>query len=70
MSAAAALIAYPVAALVLYVLLRSSIAARFVANPREDSWHKRATPYFGGVGIFAGFAAGILAAVAVGAVTG
>jgi UDP-GlcNAc:undecaprenyl-phosphate/decaprenyl-phosphate GlcNAc-1-phosphate transferase len=70
MSAAAALIAYPVAALVLYVLLRSSIAARFVANPREDRWHKRATPYFGGVGIFAGFAAGILAAVAVGAVTG
>ena len=70
MSAAAALIAYPVAALVLYVLLRSSIAEHFVARPREDRWHKRATPYFGGVGIFAGFAAGILAAVAVGAVTG
>ncbi len=70
MSAAAALIAYPVAALVLYVLLRSSIAERFVARPREDRWHKRATPYFGGVGIFAGFAAGILAAVAVGAVAG
>src|SRR5580765_2771292 len=70
MSAAAALIAYPVAALVLYVLLRSSIAERFVANPREDRWHKRATPYFGGVGIFAGFAAGILVAVAVGAVAG
>jgi UDP-GlcNAc:undecaprenyl-phosphate GlcNAc-1-phosphate transferase len=69
-SAAAALIAYPVAALVLYLLLRSSIAQRFVARPREDRWHKRATPYFGGVGIFAGFAAGVLAAVAVGAVTG
>jgi UDP-GlcNAc:undecaprenyl-phosphate GlcNAc-1-phosphate transferase len=70
MSAAAALIAYPVAALVLYALLRSSIAQRFVARPREDRWHKRATPYFGGVGIFAGFAASVLAAVAVGAVTG
>src|SRR3954454_18544569 len=70
MRAAAALVAYPVAALVLYSLLRSSIAARFVARPREDRWHKRATPYFGGIGIFAGFAAGILAAVAVGAVTG
>ena len=50
--------------------LRSSIAQRFVARPREDRWHKRATPYVGGIGIFAGFAAGILAAVAVGAVTG
>jgi len=70
MSAAAALIAYPVAALVLYVLLRSSMAQRFVANPREDRWHKHATPYVGGIGIFAGFAAGILAAVAVGAVSG
>src|SRR3954452_14583540 len=70
MSAAAALVAYPVAALVLYFLVRSSIAQRFVARPREDRWHKRATPYVGGIGIFAGFAAGILAAVAVGAVTG
>src|SRR3954453_23233721 len=70
MTAAAALVAYPVAALVLYLLLRSSIAARFVARPREDRWHKRATPYVGGIGIFAGFAAGILAAVADGAVTG
>jgi UDP-GlcNAc:undecaprenyl-phosphate GlcNAc-1-phosphate transferase len=70
MSAAAALVAYPVAALVLYVLLRSSLAERFVARPREDRWHKRATPYVGGIGIFAGLAAGILAAVAVGAVTG
>jgi UDP-GlcNAc:undecaprenyl-phosphate GlcNAc-1-phosphate transferase len=70
MSAAAALIAYPVAALVLYVLLRSSIAERFVARPREDRWHKRTTPIIGGVGIFAGLAAGVLAAVAVGAVGG
>src|SRR3954454_1808979 len=70
MSAAAALVAYPVAALVLYVLLHSSIAQRFVARPREDRWHKRATPYLGGVGIFAGFAAGIAVALAVGAVPG
>jgi UDP-GlcNAc:undecaprenyl-phosphate/decaprenyl-phosphate GlcNAc-1-phosphate transferase len=66
-SAAAALVAYPVAALVLFALLRSSMARRFVAAPSEDRWHKHATPHFGGIGIFAGLAAGILAAVAVGA---
>ena len=70
MSAAAALVAYPVAALVLFALLRSSMARRLVATPRDDRWHKHATPYFGGIGIFAGLAAGILAAVAVGAISG
>ena len=70
MSAAAALVAYPVAALVLYLLLRSSAAQRFSAPPREDRWHDRATPYLGGVGIFAGFAVGVGAAVAVGAISG
>src|ERR1051325_8275116 len=70
MSAAAALVAYPVTALVLFVLLRTSMAHRFVAAPRADRWHKRATPYFGGIGIFAGLAAGVLTAVAVGAIDG
>ena len=70
MSAAAALVAYPVTALVLFALLRTSMAHRFVAAPREDRWHQRATPYFGGIGIFAGIAAGILATVVVGAVVG
>jgi UDP-GlcNAc:undecaprenyl-phosphate/decaprenyl-phosphate GlcNAc-1-phosphate transferase len=70
MSAAATLVAYPVTALVLYTLLRTSMAHRFVAAPREDRWHKRATPYFGGIGIFAGLAAGVLAALAIGAVAG
>src|SRR5215471_18335254 len=70
MSAAAALVAYPVAVLVLFALLRSSMATRLVARPREDRWHKHATPNIGGVGIFAGLSAGILAAVAVGAIGG
>ena len=70
MSAAASVLAYPVAALVLLLLLRSPAARLFVSTPREDRWHTRATPYLGGIGIFAGFAAGIGAALAVGAVPG
>jgi UDP-GlcNAc:undecaprenyl-phosphate GlcNAc-1-phosphate transferase len=69
-SAAASVLAYPVAALVLFSLLHSPAARRFVSPPREDRWHKRATPYLGGVGIFAGFAVGVLAALAIGAVPG
>jgi UDP-GlcNAc:undecaprenyl-phosphate GlcNAc-1-phosphate transferase len=69
-NAAASLVAYPVAALVLFSLLRSPAARRFVSSPRRDRWHKRATPYLGGVGIFAGFAVGIVAALAAGAVPG
>jgi UDP-GlcNAc:undecaprenyl-phosphate GlcNAc-1-phosphate transferase len=46
------------------------VARRFVSAPREDRWHKKATPYLGGVGIFAGFAVGVGAALAVGAVPG
>ncbi len=39
-----------------------------MAVPSGERWHERATPSFGGVGIFLGFAAGILLAIAVGAV--
>jgi UDP-GlcNAc:undecaprenyl-phosphate GlcNAc-1-phosphate transferase len=56
--------------LVLFGLLRSRAARRFVARPREDRWHRRATPYVGGIGIFAGFAVGIVIALAAGAVPG
>jgi UDP-GlcNAc:undecaprenyl-phosphate GlcNAc-1-phosphate transferase len=69
-SAAASLVAYPVAAVVIMLLLRSRAARRFVSPPREDRWHTHATPYLGGIGIFAGFAAGIGAALGVGAVPG
>jgi UDP-GlcNAc:undecaprenyl-phosphate GlcNAc-1-phosphate transferase len=67
-SAIVTLAAFPVAALVLWTLLRSRLGERFVAEPSGERWHDRATPLFGGVGIFAGFAAGVLIAVAVGAV--
>jgi UDP-GlcNAc:undecaprenyl-phosphate GlcNAc-1-phosphate transferase len=66
--AAAAIAALPVAALVLWMLLRAPAAGRLVAVPSGERWHERPTPTFGGVGIFAGLAAGLLAAVASGAV--
>jgi UDP-GlcNAc:undecaprenyl-phosphate GlcNAc-1-phosphate transferase len=69
-SAAASLLAFPAAALVLLGLLRSPAAGRFVAPPREDRWHKRATPNLGGIAIFAGLVVGLVAALAAGAVPG
>jgi len=60
----------PAAALVLWGLLRSPAARRFVATPREDRWHRKATPYLGGIGIFAGLVLGVGAALAAGAVPG
>jgi UDP-GlcNAc:undecaprenyl-phosphate/decaprenyl-phosphate GlcNAc-1-phosphate transferase len=66
-SVAASLLAFPVAATVIYVLLRSPAARRFVSTPRSDRWHQSTTPYFGGIGIFVGLAVGTLAALAAGA---
>ena len=68
MTALPALAALPVAAAVIYVLLRSPLARRLVAAPQRDRWHERVTPSFGGVGIFAGLAAGAGVAVASGVV--
>jgi UDP-GlcNAc:undecaprenyl-phosphate GlcNAc-1-phosphate transferase len=69
-SAIVCLVASPIAALTIWVLLRSPRVARVVAAPRGDRWHERATPTLGGVGIFAGFAAAVLLAVASRAVGG
>ena len=68
MSAIVTVAALPVAALVLWTLLRSHVGERLVAEPSGKRWHEHATPLFGGVGIFAGFAAGVLLAIAVDAV--
>lgn len=69
MSAAAALLAFPVSFLVTWRLLRTPRALRlFGADPRPDRWHTSTTPAFGGVGIFAGLAIAVLAAIAVGPV--
>jgi UDP-GlcNAc:undecaprenyl-phosphate GlcNAc-1-phosphate transferase len=67
-SAIVTLAALPVAALVLWTLLRARVGGRLVAEPTGERWHGRVTPTFGGVGIFGGFAAGVLVALAAGAV--
>jgi len=66
-STIAAVAALPAAALVVWAALRSPLASRLVAAPSADRWHERPTPLLGGVGIFAGVAAGIWLAVAAGA---
>ena len=68
MDALVAIAAFPVTAAVLWALLRSPLGARLVAVPTGERWHEQETPTFGGVGIFAGFVAGVLLALAVGAV--
>jgi UDP-GlcNAc:undecaprenyl-phosphate/decaprenyl-phosphate GlcNAc-1-phosphate transferase len=67
-SAAVTIAAFPVAAGVLWVLLRSRVGGRVVAHPTGERWHDQATPSFGGVGIYLGLLAGLGAAVAAGAV--
>src|ERR671923_1224738 len=56
--------AFPITALVIWSLVRSPLAARVSAEPRDDRWHQRATPMLGGIGIFAGLVTGFLLAVA------
>jgi UDP-GlcNAc:undecaprenyl-phosphate/decaprenyl-phosphate GlcNAc-1-phosphate transferase len=69
-SAIVCLVALPVAALVIWCLLRSHLGERVVARPTGDRWHEQETPTLGGVGIFLGFVAGVLLALAVGAIDG
>ena len=63
-----AIVALPVTVAVLWALLRSSLGARLVSRPTGERWRERTVPLFGGLGIFAGFVAGVLVAVAVGAI--
>ncbi|MDH4346711.1 MAG: hypothetical protein OEW31_10290 [Thermoleophilia bacterium] len=68
MSAAVTIAAAPVAALVIWTLLRSSaLGDRLVAHPTGERWHDRTTPTFGGVGITVGVLAGVAVAAAAGA---
>jgi UDP-GlcNAc:undecaprenyl-phosphate GlcNAc-1-phosphate transferase len=68
MNAAAAAVALPVSAFVIWALLRSPLARRLIAHPTGERWSEQATPTFGGIGLFFGLAAGVLAAFAAGAV--
>jgi UDP-GlcNAc:undecaprenyl-phosphate GlcNAc-1-phosphate transferase len=67
-STLAAVAALPAAALAVWILLRSPVAARLVAAPSADRWNERPTPLLGGIGIFTGITVGLWLAVAVGAV--
>ncbi len=69
MTAVPVIVALPVAAAVIWGLLRFSFARRIVSRPSGERWNERETPLFGGVGIFLGFAAGIGAVFAAGGVT-
>jgi UDP-GlcNAc:undecaprenyl-phosphate/decaprenyl-phosphate GlcNAc-1-phosphate transferase len=64
-SVLAAIAALPAAAAVIWILLRTPLAVRLAAAPREDRWHERTTPMLGGIGIFAGLLVGFWVAVAV-----
>ncbi len=69
MSIAAPLLALPVSALVIRALLQSSrVSALLSATPSADRWHTASTPTFGGVGIFAGFAVALGAALVFGGI--
>ena len=62
-----AIAALPVTFGVLWALLRSPLGNRLVAVPTGERWHEQPTPMFGGIGIFAGFLAAVLLALATGA---
>jgi UDP-GlcNAc:undecaprenyl-phosphate GlcNAc-1-phosphate transferase len=64
----AAVAAFAVCFAVLWLLLRSPAGGRLVAVPSLERWHDQPTPTYGGVGIFAGFVAGLGLALAAGAV--
>ncbi len=63
------MVAFPVASVVLWALLRVPVLGdRLVAHPSGERWHDRPTPTFGGVGIAAGLVTGVGVALAVGAI--
>jgi UDP-GlcNAc:undecaprenyl-phosphate GlcNAc-1-phosphate transferase len=67
MRALAAIAAFPAAAAAIWILLRTPLAARLGAAPREDRWHRQTTPMVGGIGIFVGLMTGFWVAIAAGA---
>jgi UDP-GlcNAc:undecaprenyl-phosphate GlcNAc-1-phosphate transferase len=61
-------VALPVSGIVIWALLRLGLGQRVVRTPTGERWSEREAPLLGGVGIFAGFAAGVGLAVAAGGV--
>jgi UDP-GlcNAc:undecaprenyl-phosphate GlcNAc-1-phosphate transferase len=66
-TSAVAIVALPASAVAIWLLLGSPLARRLVAVPSADRWHDAPTPLLGGIGIFAGFSAGLWLAAAAGA---
>jgi UDP-GlcNAc:undecaprenyl-phosphate GlcNAc-1-phosphate transferase len=66
-TSAVAIVALPATAVAIWLLLKSPLARRLVALPSADRWHDSPTPLLGGIGIFAGFSAGLWLAAAAGA---
>ena len=67
MIALAAIAALAASYAVIWAALRSPVFRRLSAAPSADRWHERETPLVGGLGIFAGLLAGVLVALATGA---
>jgi UDP-GlcNAc:undecaprenyl-phosphate GlcNAc-1-phosphate transferase len=65
--ALAAIAALAASYAVIWAALRSPLFRRLSAAPSADRWHERETPLVGGLGIFAGLLAGVLVAIATGA---
>jgi len=63
-TSAVAIVALPATAVAIWLLLKSPLARRLVALPSADRWHDAPTPLLGGIGIFAGFSAGLWLAAA------
>jgi UDP-GlcNAc:undecaprenyl-phosphate/decaprenyl-phosphate GlcNAc-1-phosphate transferase len=66
-SSSLAIFALPASAAAIWLLLRSPLRRTLVALPSADRWHETPTPLLGGLGIFAGFSAGLWLAAAAGA---
>ena len=68
MIALAAVAALVASYAVIWAALRSPLASRLSAAPRDDRWHERETPVVGGLGLIAGLTTGVLVAVGLGVV--
>jgi len=66
MSALPALAAFPIAALVIWALLRSPLRSRLTKRPSGERWRSEATPLVGGPGIAVGFFLAVALAIATG----
>jgi UDP-GlcNAc:undecaprenyl-phosphate GlcNAc-1-phosphate transferase len=69
-TALAALVALPVAALAIALLLRSPLALRLVSRPTGERWRTDTTPTVGGIGIALGLAAACGLALGLGDIHG